>query len=170
MYNGPMDRVQNVHSFTMKTIDGADKPLADYKGRVLLVVNTASRCGLTPQYADLQALHAKYKDKGLSVLAFPANEFGAQEPGANDQIKQFCLSRFSISFDLFSKIIVKGPGQHPLYEYLTRRSGHDGEVSWNFEKFLVSREGRVAARFKPETSPLDKALIETLEGLLASRA
>jgi glutathione peroxidase len=159
-----------IYSFTMKTIDGKDKPLSAYKGRVLLIVNTASLCGLTPQYEGLEKLYSQYKDSGLSVLAFPANEFGAQEPGPDSQIKEFCRTRFSVSFDLFSKIVVKGPGRHPLYGYLTERSGHDGDITWNFEKFLVSRDGRVAARFDPETEPQAKPLIRELETLLAAAA
>lgn len=168
--NTPAAAEGTIYSFTMKTVDGKNKPLSDYKGRVLLLVNTASLCGLTPQYDGLEALYSRYKDKGLSILAFPANEFGAQEPGPDAQIKEFCRTRFSISFDLFSKIVVKGPGQHPLYEYLTRHSGHDGDITWNFEKFLVSRDGRVAERFDPETPPQSAQLAQKLEALLREAA
>ncbi|MBI3551269.1 MAG: glutathione peroxidase [Elusimicrobia bacterium] len=155
-----------IYSFTMKTIDGKDKPLSDYKGRALLVVNTASLCGFTPQYDSLEELHAKFKDKGLSILAFPANEFGKQEPGDNAEIKEFCRTRFSISFDLFGKIVVKGPGIHPLYRFLTTESGFPGEIGWNFAKFLVDRQGKVVARFGPEDDPAGKKVCGALEALL----
>lgn len=163
---GAADPPGTIYSFTMKTIDGRDKPLSDYEGKVLLIVNTASRCGLTPQYDGLEELYRRYKDRGLSLLAFPANEFGSQEPGSDSQIQEFCRTNFGVSFDLFSKIVVKGPGQHPLYDYLTHRSGRHGEITWNFEKFLVSRDGRVDARFTPEIDPLAEPLVKALESLL----
>ncbi len=155
-----------VYDFTMKTIDGKDKPLSDYKGRVLLIVNTASLCGFTPQYDSLEALHEKYKEKGLRVLGFPANEFGAQEPGGDAEIKEFCRTRFGVKFDLFSKIVVKGPGIHPLYKFLTTESGFNGEIGWNFAKFLVGRDGTIAARFGPEDDPMGKKIIGAAEKLL----
>jgi glutathione peroxidase len=155
-----------IYKFTMKTTDGKDKPLSDYKGKVLLVVNTASLCGFTPQYDGMEELYKKYAAQGLAVLAFPANEFGAQEPGADAQIKEFCRTKYSISFDLFSKIVVKGKGVHPLYEFLTTRSGFNGEIPWNFAKFVVSKDGRVAARFGPDSEPMDKDVVGKIEELL----
>lgn len=159
--------MDTVHSFMMKTIGGDVKPLADYKGRVLLIVNTASFCGFTPQYKSLETLYRRYKDKGLSVLAFPSNDFGAQEPGTDAQIKHFCESRYAVSFDLFSKIAVKGNDIHPFYRFLTYESGHDGPVAWNFAKFLADKSGRVAARFPSDVDPLSPALTAKVEELLA---
>lgn len=155
-----------IYEFLVKTIDGKDKPLSDYKGKVLLIVNTASLCGFTPQYEGLEALHERYKDKGLRVLGFPANEFGAQEPGSDGEIKEFCRAKFSVAFDLFSKIVVKGPGIHPLYAFLTTESGHNGEIPWNFTKFLVGKDGRVAGRFGPQVDPLSARLTGGIEALL----
>lgn len=157
-----------IYSFTMKTIDGMEKPLSTYKGQVLLLVNTASLCGFTPQYDSLETLHQKYKDQGLRVLGFPANEFGAQEPGTDAEIKSFCRMKYSIGFDLFSKIVVKGPGIHPLYQFLTTESGVNGDIGWNFAKFLVDRHGTVAARFGPEDDPMGKKIVSAAEKLLAA--
>ena len=157
-----------IYEFEMKTIDGKSKPLSEYKGQVLLIVNVASLCGFTPQYEGLEALQKEYKDKGLRVLGFPANDFGAQEPGTESDIKQFCRTKFSISFDLFSKISVKGSGIHPLYRYLTTESGHNGEVPWNFSKFLVGKDGAVSARFGPDAAPDSKAITRKIEELLAA--
>lgn len=155
-----------IYEFSAK-IGGKDKPLSDYKGRVLLVVNTASLCGFTPQYDALETLHQKFKDRGFAVLAFPANEFGAQEPGSNAEIKEFCRTKFSLSFDVFDKIVVKGEGIHPLYKFLTTESGHNGAIPWNFAKFLVGRNGEVAARFEPSTDPMGKTIVKKVEELLA---
>ena len=157
-----------VHSFALPLIDGKEKKLSDYKGKVLLVVNTASECGLTPQYEGLEALYQKYKGKGLAIAAFPANEFGAQEPGSNAQIKQFCSTRFRVTFDLFEKIVVKGAGIHPLYKFLTSESGFDGDIDWNFAKFLVDKNGTVVARFSAETDPQSPAVTAAVEKALAS--
>ena len=157
-----------VYDFEMKTIDGKAKKLGDYKGNVLLIVNTASLCGYTPQYDGLEQLNKKYGAQGLRVLAFPANEFGAQEPGSDGEIKEFCRTRFSVSFELFSKITVKGAGIHPLYRYLTTESGFSGDIPWNFSKFLVDREGRVIARYGPNTEPLAKELTSQIESLLGA--
>ena len=157
------------HDFTVKTIDGQDRSLKDYAGQVVLVVNVASRCGLTPQYTALEELHRKYKDKGFSVLGFPCNDFGAQEPGTEEQIKEFCSTKYDVSFPLFSKVHVKGDGQAPVYEFL---SGVDappkgpGEVVWNFEKFLVDKRGNVAARFIPPTLPLDTEITKAIDEAL----
>jgi glutathione peroxidase len=155
-----------VHEFTLKTIDGTEKKLSDYKGHPLLIVNVASECGLTPQYDGLEKLHETYAAKGLRVLGFPANQFGAQEPGSDAQIKHFCAMKFGVKFDMFSKIVVKGEGIHPLYKFLTTESGFDGEVEWNFGKFLVDKDGTVVARFDPETAPLAKPVVSAIESLL----
>lgn len=156
-----------VHAFDVKRIDGTPVQLSAYKGRVLLIVNTASKCGLTPQYEGLEKLHATYAKRGLSVLGFPSNDFFGQEPGSNAEIQQFCQTSFGVKFDMFEKIIVKGRGQAPLYRYLTGTEPHAGQIRWNFEKFLVGRDGRVVARFAPRTQPTDKAVIEAIEAALA---
>jgi glutathione peroxidase len=150
----------------LKRIDGASSKLGDFAGKVLLVVNVASECGLTPQYAGLQALYEKYKDRGLVVLGFPANEFGGQEPGSNQQIAQFCSSRFNVTFPMFEKIVVKGAGKHPLYEQLTK-TPPAGEIGWNFEKFIIGRDGNVAARFEPRVTPEDPNVVRAIEAELA---
>lgn len=157
---------EKLYSFKMKTIDGQERPLSDYKGQVLLIVNVASQCGFTPQYEGLEALFGKYKDKGLRILAFPANEFGRQEPGTDAEIKEFCRLNYGVSFDLFSKIVVKGAGQHPLYAYLTKDSPFPGDIGWNFSKFLVDRNGKVAGRFDPPVDPLSRNLVKAIEALL----
>lgn len=151
----------------VKTIDGKAVDLASYKGKVVLIVNVASRCGATPQYAGLQKLYDTYKDKGLVVLGFPANDFGAQEPGTDSQIADFCTSKYSVNFPMFSKITVKGPAKSPLYKTLTESADPPGEVAWNFEKFLVGKDGEVAARFKTGVQPSDAALIAAVEAALA---
>jgi len=156
-----------IYEFEMTDIDGKPAKLSKYKGRALLIVNTASLCGFTPQYTDLEALYQKYKDKGLSVAAFPANEFGAQEPGTDADIKSFCVTKFGVSFDLYSKISVKGPAIHPLYKYLTTEAGFDGDIPWNFSKYLVNKEGQVVARFGPDANPVGKAITAKIEALLA---
>jgi glutathione peroxidase len=157
-------------NFTMKTIDGKEKNLADYQGKVVLMVNVASRCGLTPQYKALQALHEKYAEQGLAILGFPANDFGAQEPGTDEQIIQFCQTNYGVTFDMFSKISVKGEKQHPLYQVLTSASGEKvqpGDITWNFEKFLLDRQGNIVARFSPRTTPDSKEVVEAIEAELA---
>ncbi len=157
---------QNIYSFTMKTIDGQEKSLADYQGKALLVVNTASHCGYTPQYASMEKLYGQYKDKGFEILAFPANNFGAQEPGTNQEIQMFCTTNFGTTFPLFSKISVKGEDSHPLYKYLTGISGFEGPITWNFNKFLIAPDGSVVARFDSGTDPLDAALVRKLKEVL----
>lgn len=155
--------------FEMKNIDGDAVDLNDYKGKVVLVVNVASRCGLTPQYEGLEALYDKYKEKGLVVLGFPCNQFGRQEPGTEAEIKQFCTSRYDVSFPMFSKIEVNGDGAAPLYKFLTSQElepAGKGEISWNFEKFLVGRDGKVVARFSPRTRPEDAELVSAIESQL----
>lgn len=155
-----------VHAFTMDTIDGQPRPLSAYAGQVLLIVNTASRCGYTPQYGPLEKLYEKYKDRGLRVLAFPANDFGAQEPGSNEEIREFCGRTYGVTFDLFAKISVKGDTMHPLYGYLTTHSPNPGPIRWNFTKFLVDRQGRVVARFESKADPLSEEVVARIEALL----
>ncbi|MDT8323286.1 MAG: glutathione peroxidase [Bacteroidota bacterium] len=150
----------------MTTIDGEEKALADYAGEVMLIVNTASKCGFTPQYEGLEKLHRTYADRGLRILAFPANNFGAQEPGTDAQIKEFCSSTYDVTFDLFSKISVTGEEMHPLYAYLTQKSGFGDEIKWNFTKFLVDRNGAVVARFNTRVDPLDEKVIAAVEKAL----
>jgi glutathione peroxidase len=156
-----------VYEFEMKTIDGKPKKLSDYKGHPLLIVNTASLCGFTPQYTDLENLYKKYADKGFKIAAFPANEFGAQEPGSDADIKKFCLTKYSVSFDLYSKIAVKGDAIHPLYQYLTKDSGFPGDIPWNFTKFLVDKKGKVVGRFGPDANPTGKDIAAAVEKSLA---
>jgi glutathione peroxidase len=156
----------SVHDFTVKTIDGASKNLADYRGKVLLIVNVASQCGLTPQYQGLEALHRRFAERGLRVLGFPANEFGAQEPGTNDEIKAFCTSKYDVTFDMFAKVKVKGAGQDPLFAHLTGETG--GDIKWNFGKFLVGKDGAILARFEPTVDPMAPEVTSAVEKALAS--
>ncbi len=158
----------DLYAVPLKTLRGKETSLSEYKGKVLLIVNTASKCGLTPQYAGLEKLYLTYKDRGLVVLGFPSNDFLAQEPGSAEQIEEFCQINYGVSFPLYAKNPVKGADKQPLYQLLTqaKAEGPAGEISWNFEKFLVDREGRVKIRFSPKTSPEDKAVIEALESLL----
>lgn len=172
----------------LKTIKGDDTSLSAYAGKVVLAVNVASKCGLTPQYEGLEALYARYKDKGLVVAGFPANDFGAQEPGSNEEIAEFCTTNFGVDFPMFEKIVVTGPDKHPLYAALTSEKPDaqgDGagfreklkgygmtpnpepEILWNFEKFLIAKDGSVAARFAPTTAPDDRALVSAIEAELA---
>lgn len=175
----------SLEQIPLRTIDGKDSTLADYGGKVRLIVNVASKCGLTPQYEGLEALYRKYKERGLEVLAFPANEFGAQEPGTEEEIKAFCSSTYDVSFPMFAKIVVKGEGQHPLYEKLTSDKpearilpgtdfrgklagygialGTPSEILWNFEKFLVDRQGNVVERFGPDVAPDADILVTAVE-------
>ena len=155
--------------FKVKSIDGKDVNLSDYKGKVVLMVNTASKCGLTPQYKGLQALYDKYKDRGLVVIGFPANNFGGQEPGSEAQIKEFCTTKYNVSFPMMSKISVKGDDKHPLYQFLTEgKAGEDfkGDIEWNFAKFLVDRNGNVMARFSARTAPDAPQVTESVEKAL----
>ena len=161
---------KNVHSFTLRTIDGEPKSLADYKGKALLVVNTASRCGFTGQYKSLEELYGRYKDRGFEVLAFPANDFLNQEPGTDAEIKEFCSLKYRTTFPVFSKISVKGKNADPLYVWLTTESGHNGPIKWNFNKFLVDPAGNVVARYDSQTDPLSSNLIADLERSLPQPA
>ncbi|ABB57244.1 Glutathione peroxidase [Synechococcus elongatus PCC 7942 = FACHB-805] len=156
-----------VTDIAVTTIDGAAKSLSDYAGQVLLIVNVASYCGYTSQYSGLEALYRQYRDRGLQVLAFPCNDFGAQEPGSNEEIKTFCSTRFDVSFELFDKVHAKGADQHPLYAALTQ-TDPAGDVAWNFEKFLVGKDGTVLARFKSGVAPNDASLIQAIEAALAA--
>ena len=154
----------------VKDIDGQDVNLAQFQGKVLLVVNTASQCGYTPQYEGLEALYQNYKTRGFEVLAFPANEFGRQEPGTNAEIKTFCKTRYDVTFPLFSKIVVKGEGIHPLYQFLTSPETDPkfaGEITWNFTKFLLDRQGRIIARFAPGDEPESPKVTRAIEAALA---
>ena len=152
------------HEFNAKTITGTDKKLEDYKGQVLLIVNVASKCGLTPQYFGLEALNKEYRDRGLRILGFPANEFGGQEPGTAEEIKTFCESRYAVTFDMFGKVVVKGPEIHPLFAWLTSETG--GDIKWNFGKFLVGKNGEILARFEPNVEPDAAELTQAIEKAL----
>jgi len=146
----------SIYSFTAKSITGEDIPLSRYKGKVLLIVNTASRCGFTPQYRELQTLYDKYQSAGLEILAFPCNQFMNQEPGTDQQIQSFCETQYGITFPLFSKVEVKGENAHPLFQYLTKEAPGivNEQIKWNFTKFLVNRKGEVVGRYAPTTSPM----------------
>lgn len=159
----------SVYDFTLDDIDGKPTPLNKFRGKVLLLVNTASMCGNTPQYTDLEAIYEKYQDRGLEILAFPANNFGQQEPGTNQEIKSFCFTKYSLTFPLFSKISVKGSDKHPLYRYLTEQSPFPGEVEWNFQKYLVDRSGNVVARYHHRTKPLADEIVQGIETALAKK-
>lgn len=163
----PMADSSPLYGFIMKTIDGKERSLADYKGKVLLLVNVASQCGYTPQYKDLEEVYRKYAKSGFVVLGFPANNFGAQEPGTDNEIKEFCSTTYNVTFDMFSKISVKGDDQHPLYKYLTTQSPVPGEVKWNFQKYLVDRKGTVVAMIPTRTKPTNADVISKIETLLA---
>lgn len=177
----------SIYDIPVKTIDGKDTNLGEYKGKTLLIVNVASKCGLTPQYEGLQKLYSEYKDKGIEVLGFPANNYLGQEPGTEEEIKDFCSTNYNVTFPLFAKLSTKGDDQHPLYKYLTETKPdtdvNDGgleeklkgfgsvrstpsEVLWNFEKFLVSKDGEIVARFAPDVKPDDSRLVEKLEAEL----
>jgi len=150
-------------------LDGTPGSLGEHAGKALLLVNVASKCGLTPQYIGLEKLQETYADRGFSVLGFPCNQFGGQEPGTAEEIATFCSATYGVTFPLFEKIDVNGPDRHPLYEELSAvpdADGQAGEIQWNFEKFLVSPEGEVVARFRPRTTPEDPALVEALEAQL----
>jgi glutathione peroxidase len=157
------------YGFVMKTIDGKEQPLAAYKGKVVMVVNVASLCGQTPQYKDLEATYRKYEGKGLVILGFPANNFGEQEPGSDAEIKDFCKTNYDVSFELFSKISVKGDDQHPLYRYLTTETPFKGDVKWNFQKYLIDRKGNVVAMYPSRVKPTDEAVEQKIESLLAEK-
>ncbi len=154
----------------MKTIEGQQRQLSDYKGKVVLVVNVASLCGYTPQYEGLEHLYEKYKDRGFIILGFPANNFRGQEPGSDQEIKKFCSTKYNVTFDMFSKISVSGEDQHPLYKYLTTDSPFPGDIKWNFQKYLIGRDGEVKAKYLSSVKPTDKELVEKIEQLLNEKS
>jgi len=154
----------NVHEFTLNSIDGKPAPLSAYQGKVVLIVNVASRCGFTPQYAGLEALYEKYKDRGFVILGFPANNFGGQEPGTNEEIKTFCSTKYNVTFPMYSKISVKGEDKAPLYQFLTDATG--SEIQWNFTKFLVDKDGKVVARFESKVTPESPDVAAAIEKAL----
>ncbi|CAN5466264.1 glutathione peroxidase [soil metagenome] len=159
----------SVYDAPVKTLRGEPASLADHKGQALLIVNVASKCGLTPQYTALEALHERYADRGFSVLGFPCNQFGGQEPGTAEEIETFCSTTYGVTFPVYEKVDVNGPSRHPLYEELTAVSdaeGGAGDIQWNFEKFLVSPKGEVVARFRPMTAPDDAEVVRALEAQL----
>lgn len=152
----------NIYDAKVKTMDGKEITLSDYKDKVLLIVNVASKCGYTPQYDGLENIYQKYKDKGLEILAFPCNDFGSQEPGSNEEIKQFCSSKYNVTFSLFDKIKVLGDEKSPLYAKLIKFEP-EGEISWNFEKFIIDKNGNIIARFKSKIKPDDETLTSLIE-------
>ena len=162
----------SVLDFKMRDIDGNEVKLDKYKGKVLLIVNTASKCGYTPQYEGLQSVYTKYKDKGFYVLGFPANNFGSQEPGTETEIKEFCTSKYHVTFPMFAKISVKGEDQHPLYKFLTDKATDPefaGDITWNFNKFHVDRKGKVVARFSSKDTPESDAVTAAIEKYVAAK-
>ncbi len=157
-----------LYDFTLPSIDGTPMPLADYKGKVLLLVNVASKCGYTPQYTALESVYEKYKEQGLEVIGFPANNFGAQEPGTNQEIKTFCSRTYNVKFPMYAKVSVKGDDQTPLYHYLTKETPGplSGDIKWNFTKFLVDRNGKVVQRFDSAVTPDSPEVTSAIEKLL----
>ncbi len=165
-----MAKSKTIHDFELKTIDGKSKKLADFEKQVLLVVNVASKCGLTPHYKGLQALYEAHKDAGFAVLGFPCNQFGGQEPGSDADVKTFCSTKYDVSFPLFSKLEVNGPGRAPLYAWLTAEQTQPdgpGDIAWNFAKFVIGKDGRVRARFNPRVDPTSAELCAAIAAALA---
>jgi glutathione peroxidase len=170
MMAASLSGASNVLEFTLNSIDGKPAPLAQYKGKVVMIVNVASKCGYTPQYAGLEALYEKYKDQGFVILGFPANNFGQQEPGTNEEIKTFCSRTYNVTFPMMSKVSVKGSDKTPLYQYLTDSSANPktgGEIKWNFTKFLVDKNGSVVARFESAVTPESADLVKAIDQALA---
>ncbi len=162
---------EQFYNFSANDIDGNEVDLESFRGKVVLVVNVASKCGFTPQYEGLQKIYEQYRDKGFVVLGFPANNFANQEPGSNEEIKTFCQTNYGVTFPMFSKISVKGDDQHPLYQFLTSKEIHPelgGEITWNFNKFLISSDGRVINRFGSKVKPVDESLTAAIENALKS--
>lgn len=160
----------SLHDYSIKTIDGVEQSLSEYNGKVVLVVNVASFCGYTKQYEPLEKLYEQYKGKGLVVLGFPANDFGAQEPGTNDEIKQFCSAKYGVTFPMAAKVSVKGTAKAPVYAFLTSGGGNEalaGEIGWNFEKFLIGKDGKIIARYKSNVDPMSANVIADVEKALA---
>jgi glutathione peroxidase len=166
---GESSKLQPLPDFGLKRLDGGKDSLGAYRGQVLLIVNVASQCGYTPQYKELQTLYERYRDRGFSILGFPSNDFGKQEPGSDQEIAKFCRANYGVEFPMFTKCKVLGEDAHPLYrELASRPEPIGGDVTWNFEKYLVDREGRVAARFDPEVTPEDPRIAKDIEQLLAA--
>jgi len=161
------DTVPPVLNYKMKSLGGQDVDLSQYQGKVLLMVNTASKCGYTPQYKDLEAVYKKYHEKGFEILGFPADNFGHQEPGSDKQIAEFCEKNFGVTFPMFSKVSVKGDDQVPLFKYLTANAPETGEIKWNFEKFLISKDGKIAHRFRSKANPSSDEVTQAIEHELA---
>ena len=181
--------MSEIYSFKVNQIDGKEIALNEFQGKVMLVVNVASKCGLTPQYEGLESLYKQYRDQGLVVLGFPANEFLGQEPGTNQEVQAFCTLNYGVDFPMFQKIVVKGEGQHPLYSYLTETkpeavlktdsklmprlkekgllSGSPSDIKWNFEKFLVNKKGEITERFSPDIDPMDPLIVDAVKRALA---
>ncbi len=162
----------SVYDFTMKDIDGNDVKLDAFKGRLIMIVNTASKCGYTPQYEGLEAIYKKYKDRGFVILGFPANNFMGQEPGTEKEIKEFCTLKYNVTFPMFSKISVTGRDQHPLYGFLTNKATNPefgGEISWNFNKFLIGKDGKVVGRFATAVNPEDASVVAAIENQLGTK-
>ena len=154
----------SLHDIKAKTIQGEERSLNDYQGNLVMVVNVASKCGLTPQYKDLEEVYRKYKDRGFRILGFPCNQFMGQEPGSEEEIQQFCSTKYDVTFDMFSKVDVNGSSRHPVYQFLAGdQAAFPGDISWNFEKFLVDSEGKVIQRFSPRTSPSDASVVKSIE-------
>jgi len=164
---------KNIYDFTLNSIDGLPAPLSAYKGKVVLLVNVASRCGYTPQYAALESVYEKYKGRGFVIVGIPANNFGSQEPGSNSEIKTFCSTKYHVTFPMMSKISVKGGDQAPLYQFLTDKTAHPqtgGDIQWNFTKFLVGPDGHILARFEPDVTPDSPQVTSAIEKALAASA
>lgn len=169
----PPGKKKGVLDYKMKGIDGKDVDLSKYKGKVVMFVNVASKCGLTPQYKGLQKLHDDYAKDGLVIIGVPANEFKSQEPGTDKEISDFCTTKYGVKFVMLSKVVVKGKGIAPLYEHLTSKDknpDHAGEITWNFEKFIIDRKGEVAYRFPPREQPTSKKVVEAIEAELKKKA
>jgi glutathione peroxidase len=160
-----------LHDIPINTLDGRETSLGEHKGKVLLAVNVASKCGLTPQYTGLEQLHETYGERGFSVVGFPCNQFLGQEPGTAEEIQTFCTTQYGVTFPIYEKIEVNGENRHPIYDELTQTpdgKGEAGDITWNFEKFLIDRDGSVVARFRPQVEPEDAAIIESIEKQLSS--
>ncbi len=167
-----VDKESQMWNVPIKTLQGNDAKLGDFKGKALMLVNVASKCGLTPQYATLEALQKKYAAQGFTVIGFPCNQFGGQEPGNAEEIQQFCSTSYGVTFPMMEKVEVNGPGRHEIYKSLTPlkdASGHDGDIRWNFEKFVVSADGTQITRFSPKTTPDDPAVIAAVEAALPKK-
>ncbi len=166
---GGKDKMNSIYDFSLKDIDHKQVSLSQYRGKVVMIVNVASRCGFTPQYEGLQKLYLKYKDQGFVILGFPANNFGFQEPGSDEEIKTFCSAKYNVTFPIFSKISVKGDDIHPLYKLLTSKESDPefgGDIKWNFNKFLVDKSGKIIARFEPPVKPESDQVIQAVEKAL----